>query len=66
MTAPLLRLRDLTVSFATYGGVLQALAGVSFDVDKGRYDPAVKKFIQPGELINCRCTAAPFLPGVTE
>ncbi|MEP7122489.1 MAG: ABC transporter ATP-binding protein [Byssovorax sp.] len=36
MTAPLLRVRDLTVSFATFGGVLQALDGVSFDVDKGR------------------------------
>ncbi len=36
MTAPLLRIRDLAVSFATYGGVLQALDGVSFDVDKGR------------------------------
>jgi ABC-type microcin C transport system duplicated ATPase subunit YejF len=36
VTAPLLRIRDLAVSFATYGGVLQALDGVSFDVDKGR------------------------------
>ena len=35
MTAPLLRVRDLAVSFATYGGVLQALDGVSFDVDTG-------------------------------
>lgn len=36
MTAPLLRIRDLTVSFATYGGALRALDGVSFDVDQGR------------------------------
>jgi oligopeptide/dipeptide ABC transporter ATP-binding protein len=35
VTAPLLRIRDLAVSFATYGGVLQALDGVSFDVDRG-------------------------------
>ncbi len=35
MTAPLLRIRDLAVSFSTYGGVLRALDGVSFDVDKG-------------------------------
>ncbi len=36
MTAPLLRIRDLAVSFSTYGGVLRALDGVSFDVDQGR------------------------------
>jgi peptide/nickel transport system ATP-binding protein len=36
VTAPLLTIRDLAVSFATYGGVVQALDGVSFEVDKGR------------------------------
>jgi peptide/nickel transport system ATP-binding protein len=36
VTAPLLSIRDLSVSFATHGGVVRALEGVSIDVEKGR------------------------------
>lgn len=36
-----------------------------FDVAKGWYDPAVKKFIQPGELPNCRCVSRSILPFAT-
>ncbi|MFO0587473.1 MAG: ABC transporter ATP-binding protein [Polyangiaceae bacterium] len=35
-SAPLLAVRDLSVKFATEGGVVQALAGVSFDVPRGK------------------------------
>lgn len=36
-TAPaLLEVRDLAVEFATYGGVVQAVRGVSFSVEKGK------------------------------
>lgn len=42
-----------------------ANSGKPFDIDKGWYDPAVKRFIQPGELINCKCVAAPYLEGFT-
>jgi ABC-type dipeptide/oligopeptide/nickel transport system ATPase component len=34
--APLLSVRDLTVRFATDGGVLEAIAGVGFDVPRGK------------------------------
>lgn len=34
--APLLSVRDLSVKFATEGGVVQALSGVSFDVPRGK------------------------------
>lgn len=34
-----------------------------FSVTKGWYDPAVKRFIQPGELINCRCVGRPVVKG---
>lgn len=36
---------------------------VKFDVAKGWYDPAVKEYIQPGELINCRCFSRPVVTG---
>ena len=35
-SAPLLAVRDLSVKFATEGGVVQALSGVSFDVPRGK------------------------------
>jgi peptide/nickel transport system ATP-binding protein len=34
--APLLAVRDLSVKFATEGGVVQALSGVGFDVPRGK------------------------------
>jgi SPP1 gp7 family putative phage head morphogenesis protein len=37
--------------------------GKPFDVVKGWYDPAEKKFIHPGELVNCRCTSRSIIPG---
>lgn len=37
--------------------------GKLYDPAKGWYDPAVKKWIQPGELINCRCVSIPVIPG---
>jgi uncharacterized protein with gpF-like domain len=36
---------------------------VTFDVAKGWYDPDEKKFILPGELINCRCVSRAVVPG---
>lgn len=37
--------------------------GKEYDIEKGMWDPAVKKFILPGELINCRCVARSVVPG---
>ncbi len=34
---------------------------VTYDVSEGWFDPAVKQFIWPGMLINCRCVAVPVL-----
>lgn len=36
-----------------------------YDLDKGMYDKDEKKYVWPGQLINCRCTSRPVLPGVT-
>jgi uncharacterized protein with gpF-like domain len=36
-----------------------------FSLIDGWYDPAEKKNILPGELINCRCTARPVIPGLS-
>jgi SPP1 gp7 family putative phage head morphogenesis protein len=36
--------------------------GKRYKVKEGMYDPAVKKFIYPGELISCRCTGRSVLP----
>lgn len=35
--------------------------GVTFDVAKGWYDPAVGDYIWPGTLINCRCVGRPVI-----
>lgn len=39
--------------------------GKPFDIEKGWYDPdpRVKRYIQPGELINCRCVCKPIVKG---
>lgn len=34
-----------------------------YDLSKGMYDPDEGKYIHPGELINCRCTMRPYIPG---
>jgi uncharacterized protein with gpF-like domain len=36
---------------------------VEYDIAKGWYDPDEKKWIQPGELINCKCISRPVVPG---
>jgi uncharacterized protein with gpF-like domain len=37
-----------------------------FDIAKGMYDEDERRFIQPGELINCRCTSRAVIPGLDE
>lgn len=38
--------------------------GKKFSVKDGMYDPAEGRTIHPGELINCRCSSRPVLPGI--
>lgn len=38
-------------------------AKTKFEVAKGWWDPAVKKYIWPGSEINCRCVSRPIIPG---
>lgn len=38
--------------------------GKKFDLNKGMYDPDVRKWIMPGELINCNCRFKLVLPEV--
>ena len=35
LTAPLLSVEDLAVEFDTYGGIVQAVRGISFQVEPG-------------------------------
>jgi SPP1 gp7 family putative phage head morphogenesis protein len=37
--------------------------GTKYDVNKGTWDPAVKRWIFPGEEINCRCFCRSVIPG---
>lgn len=37
--------------------------GKRYDIAKGWWDPAEKKYIVPGELINCRCVSRPVVVG---
>jgi SPP1 gp7 family putative phage head morphogenesis protein len=37
--------------------------GQKYDVKKGMWDPAVKRWIFPGEEINCRCFCRSVIPG---
>ena len=39
-----------------------AMNGKRYDVAKGMYDSAVKKWIFPGELVGCRCVGRSVLP----
>lgn len=40
-----------------------AMNGKLFDVSKGMWDKDEGEWIQPGELINCRCVSAAVIPG---
>lgn len=40
-----------------------AMNGKRYDVKKGMWDSAVKEYILPGTLINCRCTSRSVIPG---
>ena len=40
-----------------------AMNGEKYDVKKGMWDPAVKRWIFPGEEINCRCFSKSVIPG---
>lgn len=37
--------------------------GKRYNVTEGMYDPAEKRNISPGELINCRCTSKSVIAG---
>ena len=39
-----------------------AQSGKSYNIRTGWYDPAEKKYIQPGEEINCKCVSRSILP----
>ena len=40
-----------------------ANSGKTYKIADSWYDPYEKKYIRPGELINCRCFSRPVLPG---
>lgn len=41
-----------------------AMSGKIFDVKKGLWDEDEGEFVQPGQLINCRCTSRAIIPGI--
>lgn len=41
-----------------------ANSGKTYEIAKGWFDPAVKKFIWPGTEPNCRCSSRPVIPGL--
>ena len=41
-----------------------AMDGKVYDIEKGMWDEDERKWIFPGELINCRCTSETILPGL--
>jgi SPP1 gp7 family putative phage head morphogenesis protein len=40
-----------------------AMDGKTYDVKLGMWDPEERKFVLPGELVNCRCSSQPIIPG---
>ena len=38
-------------------------SGKKYDIARGWWDPAERKYVHPGELINCRCVSRPVVPG---
>jgi len=43
-----------------------AMNGKAYDLKKGMYDSAVKEFVWPGVLPNCRCTSQAIIPGLED
>lgn len=43
-----------------------ANSGKKYNVKKGWYDPAIKKWIWPGTEPNCRCTSTSIIPGLSK
>ena len=43
-----------------------AMNGKRYKLDEGMYDEDEKKFVFPGELINCRCTSRAIIPGIND
>lgn len=43
-----------------------SMNGKAFDLTKGSYDRDEKKWVWPGQLINCRCTSRAIIPGLEE
>lgn len=41
-----------------------AMNGKTYDIKEGMWDSDADRFIQPGELINCRCTSRSVIPGL--
>lgn len=41
----------------------KAMNGKTYNIKKGMYDPKEKRYVLPGELINCRCTSQSIIPG---
>jgi hypothetical protein len=39
--------------------------GKVYDITKGMWDKVERRFVFPGELISCRCTSRPIVPGFT-
>lgn len=55
----------------SHGGVTPrpthvAMNGKRYKLAKGMYDSDEGKFVWPGELINCRCTSRPIIPGLED
>jgi SPP1 gp7 family putative phage head morphogenesis protein len=40
-----------------------AMNGKTYEIARGMWDSAEKRYVQPGELISCRCSAKPIIPG---
>jgi SPP1 gp7 family putative phage head morphogenesis protein len=48
----------------TYRPTHLEMDGEQFDIEQGMYDPDVGDYIQPGFLINCRCSYQPVIEGI--
>jgi uncharacterized protein with gpF-like domain len=43
-----------------------AMDGVAFELKKGMYDKNERRYVLPGELVNCRCTSRAIIPGFND